>query len=278
LLGRCLLGLCSPRQAGFLLFYSEMVSAQYSTADEVKAALSVHARPDNIAQLQRFFKTGAGEYGEGDKFIGVRVPDTRRVCKKARSLALSEVQILLDSEIHEHRLAAVIIMVTQYRAGERPLQREIFKLYVKNLKAGRINNWDIIDVSAQHIVGAETDATGSIELLEELSKSDSVWCRRVAIISTFHYIIKGEPDPTIAIAERLLTDEHDLIHKATGWMLREVGKRVDEQMLISFLDEYAHKMPRTMLRYAIERLDEPLRLEYLKTVQNEVHRTNPEQA
>jgi 3-methyladenine DNA glycosylase AlkD len=241
-----------------------MAPIEHLTAESVKEVLQAYANKANVEQLQRFFKTGPGEYGEGDVFIGVRVPDIRRVCKKAQNLPLIEVQVLLNSAVHEHRLAAVIIMVGQYKMANRRQQNQIFDAYVKNLKAHRINSWDIIDVSAEYIIGAETDAIGSTELLEDLSKSDSVWCRRVAIISTFHYIKRGNHELTIEIALKLLQDNHDLIQKSVGWMLREVGKRVDEQVLKSFLDEHARTMPRTMLRYAIERLDEPTRQRYLK--------------
>jgi 3-methyladenine DNA glycosylase AlkD len=240
-----------------------MAQTEYSTAESVKEALSEYAYPANVAQLQRFFKTGPGEYGEGDVFIGVRVPDTRRVCRRAQNLPLIEVQELLNSPVHEHRLAAVIILVVQYKKADRGQQKQIFDAYVKNLKAGRINSWDIIDVSAEYIVGAETDTLGSIDLLRQLAENDSIWERRTAIMSTFHYIKRGEHEPTLELALKLLHDKHDLIQKATGWMLREVGKRVDEQVLRSFLDEHASTMPRTMLRYAIERLNEPVRQNYL---------------
>jgi 3-methyladenine DNA glycosylase AlkD len=240
-----------------------MSLAEHLTAESVKKALLECANPENVAQLQRFFKTGPGEYGEGDVFIGVRVPDNRRVCRQAKNLSLSEVQELMNSPVHEHRLAAVITMVGQDKKADRGQQMQIFDAYVKNLKAGRINSWDIIDVSAEYIVGAETDSLGSIDLLRRLAGSESIWQRRVAIISTFHYIKRGKHEPTLELALKLLHDNHDLIQKATGWMLREVGKRVDEQVLRSFLDEHSSRMPRIMLRYAIERLDEPVRQNYL---------------
>lgn len=237
------------------------------TANEVKQALQDRAITDNVPILQRFFKTGPGEYGEGDEFIGVKVPQTRQVCRDFRDLPLPEVQRLLDSSVHEHRLAGVIILANAYPKVGESHQQAIFDLYLKNVYAGRINNWDLVDVTAEHVIGAHLENSDR-KLLYELAKSDELWQKRVAVISTFRYIKKGDPGTTLDIAEILLRDKHDLIQKAVGWMLREVGKRVDEQLLLAYLDKHAHKMPRTQLRYAIERLPEGLRIRYLHQTGN----------
>jgi 3-methyladenine DNA glycosylase AlkD len=217
-------------------------------------ALQAHARSDeDAAILERFFKTGVGEYGEGDVFIGVRVPDVRAVCKQFKDLPLTQVQKLLDSKVHEHRLAAVILLSNAYQKASVDERQKIFDMYLKNVYANRVNNWDLIDSSAHFIVG-EHLRDRPRDLLFSLAKSDNLWQRRVAIISTFAFIKQGDPSTTLAIAEVLLYDRHDLIQKAVGWMLREMGKRVGEQLLVSFLEQHYKTMPRTMLRYAIERL------------------------
>ncbi len=232
------------------------------TADDVKAALQSHAVTDNVPVLQRFFKTGPGQYGEGDVFIGVKVPLTRQVCKTFRGLPLQEVQKLLDSAVHEHRVAAVIMLANAYPNASDDEKQNIFDLYMKNVRIGRINSWDIIDVSAEHVVGAHLE-NADRKLLHTLAKSSDIWEKRVAILSTFRYIKKGDPLTTLDLAEILLHDERDLVQKAVGWMLREVGKRVDEQLLTDFLDKHAHEMPRTQLRYAIERLPAEQKVFYL---------------
>lgn len=223
------------------------------TATDVKNALKARANADDAVFLQRFFKTGKGQYGEGDVFIGVRVPQTRAVCKQYKDLPLPEIQKLLDSPVHEHRLAAVILLANQYPNSTEQQKQAIFDLYLKNVYKGRVNNWDIVDTSAEHIVGAHLENRPQ-KLLYELAKSDDVWQRRVAMLSTFRFIKSGDPSTTLDLAEIFLSDRHDLIQKATGWMLREVGKKCNEKILTNFLDKHAHQMPRTMLRYAIERL------------------------
>lgn len=235
------------------------------TAEQVKAALQQYANPEDALFLQRFFKTGTGEYGEGDVFIGVRVPQTRRICKQFADLQLSEVQKLLKSPVHEHRLSAVIILANAYnnrRATEFDKQK-IYELYLKNVYEGRVNNWDIIDLSAPKIIGMYL-LDRPRDLLFELAQSDDLWQRRVAALSTFQFIIKGDPSTSLEIAEVLLRDKQDLIQKAVGWMLREVGKRCEESLLTTFLDKHAHEMPRTMLRYSIEKLKPEQKAYYMK--------------
>ncbi len=208
----------------------------------------------------RFFKTGKGQYGEGDNFIGVPVPTVRKIAKQYLDLPLKEVILLLHSKIHEERLCALLILVDQYQKGDSKKQKQIFDLYLKNYKF--INNWDLIDLTAPRIVGAYLfDKPKGI--LSKLAKSKNLWQRRVAILATFQFIYYGQSKETIKISKILLQDEHDLIQKAVGWMLREVGKRVDEKILLDFLNKYYKVMPRTMLRYAIERLPEKLRKKYL---------------
>jgi len=221
--------------------------------------LAKYGSDNDASFLQRFFKTGPGEYGEGDVFIGARVPDTRKVCRKFKDLSLSEIQKLLNSPIHEHRLGAVIILTSQFNKN----RDEIYDFYLKNVRAGRVNNWDIVDSSAHKIIGPYL-FNKPHDLLFELAGSNNLWQRRVAVISTFYFISKGDGSTCLALAEKLINDPHDLIHKAVGWMLREVGKRVDEAILLDFLDKHAHEMPRTMLRYSIEKLPEHKRLHYLK--------------
>lgn len=222
--------------------------------------LKKYSSPKKAAILQRFFKTKKGEYGEGDKFIGVVVPDIRKVVKSYQDLDLAEVVLSLHSPIHEERLCAVLILVTQYKKADAKQQKKIFQLYLKNYKF--INNWDLVDLSAPNIVGAYLRDKPK-DILYKLAKSKNLWQKRIAMLATFDDIYHKKSEETIKIAKILLHDEHDLIHKAVGWMLREVGKRVDEKVLLKFLDEYYRTMPRTSLRYAIERLPEAKRLAYL---------------
>jgi len=208
---------------------------------------------------ERFFKTGPGEYGEGDRFLGATVPDLRKLSVKYEALSLKDLSSLLKSRWHEERLLALLILVRQYERGAQPARNAIHKLYLGHTKY--INNWDLVDASADAIVGAHLDE-GDRALLHKLAQSRSVWERRIAILASLHYIKKGEYDDTLTITELLLRDEHDLIHKAVGWMLREIGKR-DQAVEERFLKTHAARMPRTMLRYAIERFPEPLRRRYL---------------
>lgn len=232
------------------------------TSQMVKDALQQHASADDAMFLQRYFKTGEGQYGVGDIFIGVRVPLTRRVCKEFRELPLGEVQILLSSRVHEHRLAAVLLLVDQYNRADQAGKRKIYELYMRSARQGYVNNWDIVDSSAGYIAGAYLLGR-SHDVLDKMADSDNVWQRRVAIMSTSEFIKNGDPSTTLIIAEKLLHDQHDLIQKAVGWMLREVGKRVDRRLLLQFLDQHAREMPRTMLRYSLEHLPQEQRAHYL---------------
>lgn len=233
------------------------------TAENFKLELVKYALPENREILMRFFKSGPGEYGEGDEFIGIKVPNTRKVCKLFTDMSLDEIQKLLDSPIHEHRLGGAIILTYKYPKSSDADKQGIFDMYLENIAANKINNWDIVDVTCEHIVGAHLLKKGK-KLLLNLAASDNLWARRVSIVSTFTYIKNSEPDTTLQVAEILLFDKHDLIQKAVGWMLREVGKRCEEEILTDFLDKHANEMPRTMLRYAIERLPEEKRIHYLK--------------
>lgn len=232
------------------------------TAEDIKTALAAYARTDDTALLGRFFKTGEGQYGAGDVFIGVRVPDTRKVCKQYVQLPLAEVEKLLRSLVHEHRLAAVILMAYQFKKANSERQKEICDAYLKAVYDGYVNNWDIVDSSAEFIVGEYLWGRPR-GLLFELAASDDLWQRRVAVLSSFAFIKKGDGSTTLKLAGLLLRDKEDLIQKAVGWMLRETGKRVDEVLLIKFLDTHAAEMPRTMLRYAIERLAPADRKKYM---------------
>lgn len=217
--------------------------------------------PQKEEVLVRFFKTGKGEYGEGDVFLGLSVPTTRKIALKYRNLTINEIQKLLDNKYHECRLVALMILVHQYKHGNENKKKEVFNFYFKNTKS--INNWDLVDLSVYHIVG-DYLLKKNRKILYKLAKSKNIWERRIAIVSTFAFIKNGEFLDTFKIAELLFNDTEDLIHKACGWMLREVGKRVSEIELIKFLEKNSHKMPRTTLRYSIERLPESKRQYFLK--------------
>jgi 3-methyladenine DNA glycosylase AlkD len=217
------------------------------------------ADDEHALTLRRFFKTGPGEYGEGDRFLGLRVPQVRKVAQEFRALPLADVAGLLKSEWHEVRLLALIILVDQYQRGDPKAREALYRLYLAN--TARINNWDLVDTSAPYIVGAHL-ANRSRAPIRRLARSHSLWERRIAILATFHFIQNDDFDDAIAIVTMLLHDRHDLIHKAAGWALREVGKR-DRTVLRAFLDEHASEMPRTMLRYAIEHFDPHSRQKYL---------------
>lgn len=235
------------------------------SARQVLQELKSYAQTGKSHDLQRFFKTGPGEYGEGDIFLGVVVPDTRKVAKAFSDLSFDEIEKLLASPIHESRLCGLIILTIQYKKdSDISAQKKVFDFYVKQLKLGRINNWDLVDVTAP-IIGQYLMTTDDpYKLLTKLAKSKSLWERRTAIIFTFAFIRAGELDPTIEISELLLDDSHDLIHKAVGWMLRELGKR-DGALLRSFLSDHANNMSRTTLRYAIEKMSVSERKKWLLT-------------
>jgi 3-methyladenine DNA glycosylase AlkD len=225
----------------------------------IRAELHKLGNPARGVHSQRFFKTGPGQYGEGDKFLGLTVPEMRGIVRKYRELDDAAVQKMLLSPWHEERLVALLLMVEAYDRGDDPRRAHIHGAYLAN--TARINNWDLVDASAGDIVGQHLEA-GDIALLERLARSESLWERRIAIVSTFHFIKRNEFRPTLKIAALLLDDSQDLIHKATGWMLREVGKR-DRTVLDRFLKKHYKRMPRTMLRYAIERHPERVRKQYL---------------
>lgn len=217
------------------------------------------ANPDDVPNLNRFFKTGAGEYGEGDKFLGIRVPETRKAVKRFRDESLRTVTSLLASPYHEERLLAALMLVDRYERGDDETRGQVYELYMGHRDG--LNNWDIIDSSAHKIVGPwlqDRDRKPMYELVE----SNSLWDRRIAIIATYHYIRTSDFTDTMKIAAQLRDDNEDLIHKAVGWMLREVGNR-DREVEEKFLAKHYRKMPRTMLRYAIEKFPERRRKAYL---------------
>jgi 3-methyladenine DNA glycosylase AlkD len=215
--------------------------------------------PEKAKILSRFFKTGKGEYGEGDIFLGIKVPELRKIAKKYGDLRLKETGRLLSSVIHEERLAALLILIGKFRKAGAAGRKEIVDLYLDS--TGYVNNWDLVDISAPHILG-EYLLHKDRSVLDKLAVSDSLWERRIAVITTFAFIRRNDFGDTLRIAGRLLSDRHDLIHKAVGWMLREVGKR-DLKAEEDFLGAHFGKMPRTMLRYAIERFGEEKRRAYL---------------
>lgn len=214
---------------------------------------------DYAQHSQRFFKTGKGQYGEGDKFLGIRVPSIRKQLKQYRDISLEQSCKLLQSPYHEARLMAVLLMVESFKRGDERQRKAIYQAYLKHTKY--VNNWDIVDSSAHKIVGAYL-ADKDKAILYKLARSKLLWERRIAIISCFHDIGEGHFNDALALAEILIEDEHDLMHKAVGWVLREIGKR-DITLEQHFLDQHYRLMPRTMLRYAIERFPEPLRKAYL---------------
>ncbi len=218
------------------------------------------ANPKQAAILQRFFKTGKGEYGWGDKFLGIKVPTQRRIAKKYESLKFNELQTLLNSRYHEHRLVALIILTTKFAKADDKLRKKIFDFYLKNYK--NINNWDLVDLSAPNIVGTFL-LNRPKKTLFSLAKSNNLWKKRISIVSTHAFIRQGRFKETLEVSQVLINDNHDLIHKAIGWMLREVGKR-DKKTLSLFLDKNIKKMSRTTLRYAIEKFPKTERLYYLK--------------
>ena len=219
------------------------------------------ADPLRVPILQRFFKTGPGEYAAGDVFIGATVPQIRKLAKEFVGLTHVEVRKLLRSKFHEERLLALLILVRQYQRGDDKQRDRVYRLYTTHLKW--INNWDLIDVTAPHIVGSHLSKCDPRSVLYEWAVSRDLWRRRLAIMSTFHFIKQDDFDDTLRLAEILLDDPHDLMHKAVGWMLREIGNR-DRAVEERFLKRHYKRMPRTMLRYAIEKFPESKRQAYLK--------------
>ena len=229
--------------------------------NQLKTELEQEKNPKQALLLQRFFKTGKGEYGEGDIFLGIKVPVQRQIVKKYK-LNLEDIQELLLSKIHEHRLSGLFILIEKYKKASDKEKQEIFDFYLKNLK--HVNNWDLVDLSSHKIVGEFLiDKSENRRILYDLAKSENLWEKRISIISTFAFIKDNDFKDALKIAEILLKDSHDLIHKAVGWMLREIGKKSLETEE-KFLKKFYKQMPRTMLRYAIEKFEEEKRQRYLK--------------
>ncbi len=230
---------------------------------EIQRALRLYANKERARVNKSFFKTGVGQYGEGDTFIGVTVPATRFVARVYRALPLSDIRILIASPIHEERLLALLILVDQFTRGDDARKTNIYRFYCTHTK--HVNNWDLVDLSAPNIIGEYLlRHPKEKSILLRFARSKNIWERRIAIIATFAFIKAGSADETLHIAEMLLANPHDLIHKAVGWMLREVGKKVSREKEREFLDQFAHRMPRTMLRYALEHFPERERREYME--------------
>jgi len=229
---------------------------------QLKKEILSHANPEKARLLQRFFKTGKGQYGEGDRFFGITVPIQRKIAKQYKTLPLKEIEILLQDPIHECRLIALFILTAQFSKAEAEKQKKIFDLYVKNTKF--INNWDLVDLSAPYIIGPFRRYKNK-SILIKFAHSKNLWERRISVLATFDYIKMSHFHTALRISKILIQDKHDLIHKAVGWMLREIGKR-DQKQEELFLKKYYTIMPRTMLRYAIERFSEEKRQRYLKGI------------
>jgi 3-methyladenine DNA glycosylase AlkD len=229
------------------------------THADLKSELDAMASPTKAIALSRFFKTGKGEYGEGDRFLGITVPEQRQLAKKFISLGFEDLEQLLQTDIHEYRLTALLILTYQFPKADIFKREAIFAFYLNHTKW--INNWDLVDVTCRQILGVHL-LHQDRDILYKLARSQNFWEQRIAIVSTLEFIKHQQFTDTLQIAIILLNHSHDLIHKAVGWMLREVGKQ-DRQVLVGFLDVYYQQMPRTMLRYAIEHFDEPNRKAYL---------------
>jgi 3-methyladenine DNA glycosylase AlkD len=227
----------------------------------IHEVLQSMANPAKAKILARFFKTGPGEYGEGDRFLGVVVPKIRTVVKQHRQATLGDIRQLLRSPYHEERLTALFILVGQYTRGDETCKKTIYHLYLASTSC--INNWDLVDLSAPHIVGAHLYGNDS-SALTRLAHSKNLWERRIAMLATYYFIRRGKSREALRIAGLLLQDPEDLIHKAVGWMLREVGKHCSIEAECRFLDHHAAVMPRTMLRYALEHFPDPLRMRYMR--------------
>jgi 3-methyladenine DNA glycosylase AlkD len=232
-----------------------------STLSRVRADVQAAANPRDAVFLQRFFKTGPGQYGEGDIFLGIRVPATRSIVRRHRDLPMADRLKLLRSKYHEERLVALLLLVHAYQKGDEKTRVGICRDYLAHSEY--INNWDLVDCSAEHIVGPELGNSVSEARLAKLARSKLLWDRRIAMLATFHWIKQGKFGPALRIAEILVNDEEDLMHKAVGWMLREIGKR-DRLAEEKFLRKHCRTMPRTALRYAIEHFGEAKRKRYLK--------------
>lgn len=231
------------------------------TAAEIHEALEFLSTPEKREFLPYFFKTGKGQYGEGDKFLGVVVPDTRKVAKANKDLSFAELKKLLKNPYHECRLCALLILVERFKKANEKERKELYDFYLSQTKY--INNWDLVDLSSRYIVGEYLLDKEDRSILYQLADSHWMWDQRIAVTTTYAFIKKRDYKDIIALSEKLLHHKHDLMHKAIGWMLREMGK-MDIQPLYDFLDKYHKVMPRTMLRYAIEKLDQEERAHYMK--------------
>lgn len=232
-----------------------------TTVSQIRAELKSFGNPEKAAHLSRFFKTGKGEYGEGDRFMGITVPEQRAIAKKYASAELPVLEELIASPFHEQRLTALLILTFKYRKSQSETEKENFiRFYLNHTRF--INNWDLVDLSCYVLLG-DWLQNKDRSLLYRLAESSDIWEQRIAIVSCMHFVRKGDFKDCLAIADKLLLHPHDLIHKATGWLLREIGKR-DKETLVAFLQERYLRMPRTMLRYAIERFPEEERQKWLK--------------
>lgn len=233
---------------------------------QIRTEIQKFARPDKAAFVARFFKTGVGEYGEGDVFLGLTVPQSRKIATFYKDLPLADIEKLLASKIHEERLIALLLLVQRFQKGDGLTKKEVYAFYLAHTQY--INNWDLVDLSADKIVGEylffQSVIASKDDALVKLASSQNIWKRRISIISTYAFIKHGNSAQTLQIAAILVHDTHDLIQKAVGWMLREVGKRVSQEDEEQFLQKHYHTMPRTMLRYAIERFSEEKRQGYLR--------------
>ena len=233
------------------------------SATQVVKEIQALSNRGRAHDLQKFFQTAPGQYGEGDVFLGLTVPQVRTVAKEYKAISLDEIDLLVRSKFHEVRLCGLVILTLQYKAAkERKTKKKLFDLYMKAMTDGYINNWDLVDVTAPIIGEYLIDSDDPYVLLYKLAKSTSLWQRRVSMVFTFAFIRSGDIEPTFEMAEKLLHDKHDLIHKAVGWALREAGK-LNGIALRNFLAAHSHEMPRTMLRYSIEKFSERERKKWL---------------
>ncbi len=245
----------------FLILNDVIMYKTMATLLNLKANIIKLADPGKAKILQRFFKTGEGEYGEGDIFLGIVVPKQRKLVKKYwKGITLADLDRLIKSKIHEERLIALLILVAKFQKADDILKNQIYNFYLSHTKY--INNWDLADLTAPNIVGTYLNNKNR-SILYELAKSQHLWERRIAMLATFAFLKHGDCIDTLKIAKILMNDKHDLIHKAVGWMLREVGKKCGEKILINFLNQYSRQMPRVMLRYAIEKLPKKQQQYYL---------------
>jgi len=233
------------------------------SATQVVKEIQALSNRGRAHDLQKFFQTAPGQYGEGDIFLGLTVPQVRTVAKEYKAISLDEIDVLVRSKFHEVRLCGLVILTLQYKAAkERKIKKKLFDLYMEAMTDGYINNWDLVDVTAPIIGEYLIDSDDPYVLLYKLAKSKSLWQRRVSMVFTFAFIRSGDIEPTFEMAEKLLHDKHDLIHKAVGWALREAGK-LNGIALRNFLATHSHEMPRTMLRYSIEKFSERERKKWL---------------